>query len=125
MRLLLDTHIFLWTMVESSILDERARRQIVAAGNIAMVSLVSLWELEMKRSLGKLDFPERLYERLPGFGLEILPLTVAHIEAFGLLPVLHRDPFDRMLVAQAKLEQLTLVTRDEEMMRYGVQILKA
>lgn len=125
MRLLLDTHVFLWTVVESSILNDSARRQIAAEGNLSFVSLISLWELEIKRSLGRLDLPERFYERLPGLGCEILPLTVTHIEAVGNLPLLHRDPFDRMLVAQAKSEQLTLVTRDKEMMRYDVSILKA
>lgn len=125
MKLLLDTHVLLWSIEESARLNEITRREIESGENLVLVSLVSLWELEIKQSLGKFKIPERFYQRLPGYGFGILSITLNHVQAVGTLPFLHRDPFDRMLVAQAKAEQLTLVTRDEDIMGYDVPILKA
>lgn len=125
MRLLLDTHVLYWTTGKRLELSEEARRAIDADDALAFVSIVSLWELRIKETIRKIVLTENFYEELIPGGFDILPVTLAHIETLGHLPLLHRDPFDRMLVAQAKAEQLTLVTRDEEMMRYDVPILKA
>lgn len=125
MRLLLDTHVLYWTTGKRLELSEEARKAINSDDSMAFVSIVSLWELRIKESLRKIVLTENFYEELIPGGFDILPVTLAHIETLGHLPHLHRDPFDRMLVAQAKAEQLLLVTRDEKMMRYDVPVLKA
>lgn len=125
MRYLLDSHTLLWATSKSQTLSEPARHEIEAPQNIIFVSLASLWELRLKESLGKLKIPPDFYRQLTETGYELLTLSLAHIEAFGKLPWHHKDPFDRMLVAQATTEQLTLMTRDEEVMKYQVEILRS
>lgn len=125
MNLLLDSHILLWTVEENNSLNTEVRKAITSEENNIVVSIVSLWELEIKRAAGKLRLPENFFNKLPSFRCEILGITLRHIEALGRLPPLHRDPFDRMLVAQAQCEQLILATRDDDITRYKVDILKA
>lgn len=125
MKLLLDTHALLWATSDSNALSAEAREHIASEENIVFVSLVSLWELRIKESLQKIKLPSLFYKNLQPAGFELLPLLLSHIEALGRLPLYHRDPFDRMLVAQARCEQLTLVTRDEEIKKYDVNLLLA
>lgn len=124
MKLLLDTHALLWALTNPKELDPGAREMIVSPENLVYTSLSSLWELQIKESIGKLKLPGDFFEILEPSGFELLPILLAHLKTLRRLPLLHRDPFDRILVAQAQSEQLTLVTRDREIMQYQVNFLK-
>jgi PIN domain nuclease of toxin-antitoxin system len=122
---LLDTNALLWTIGDRSRIRPDALAAIEAPTNLVAVSPVSPWEIEIKRALGKLRAPNDLGQQLERAGFVPLPITVAHGLAAGALPLHHRDPFDRMLVAQAQLEGMTIVTRDRDIARYQVAILPA
>lgn len=125
MRLLLDTHAVIWFTGDPDELAPEARAAIVGASVVA-VSAASVWEISTKTALGKLRPPvDDLPEELSEWGFELLPITRAHAWAVGGLPLLHRDPFDRMLVVQAQLEGLTIVTRDPGITQYQVSALPA
>src|ERR1035438_6959601 len=102
MRLLLDTHILLWWLANNPSLSVRARELIADPDNAVFVSAVSLWEIRLKQSLGKLQLPADFEERLAGESFESLPLLAAHAREVATLPWHHRDPFDRLLIAQAR-----------------------
>jgi PIN domain nuclease of toxin-antitoxin system len=123
MSLLLDTHIALWAITGDATLDEQFLDRLRHDPDI-FLSPVSLWEITIKQATGKLAGPADLAERVRDMGFRELPVTYAHAIAAGRLPPHHRDPFDRMLVAQAAIEGLTLVSRDESIARYDVDILK-
>jgi PIN domain nuclease of toxin-antitoxin system len=122
LRLLLDTHLLLWWLEGSPSLPAQARELIRDPENTVFLSAVSLWEIRLKQSLGKLRLPIDFTERLPGEGFESLALTASHTRQVGLLPWHHRDPFDRMLVAQALAEKLVLLTADETLAAYGAVV---
>jgi PIN domain nuclease of toxin-antitoxin system len=122
-RLLLDTHALIWWMADAPELPDRARSAIADRSNEVMVSIASLWEIVIKRALGKLEFPEDLETTLTAEGFGLLPVGLAHLRALESLPVLHRDPFDRMLVAQALADGLVMVSGDPAVARYGAPIL--
>src|ERR1019366_1160016 len=113
MRLLLDTHILLWWLADSPSLSDRAREVIGDPDNAVFVSAVSLWEIWLKQSLGKLRLPSDFEQRLAGESFESLPLLAAHTREVASLPWHHRDPFDRMLIAQARATELKFVIADE------------
>jgi PIN domain nuclease of toxin-antitoxin system len=121
-RLLLDTHVLLWWSTDSPRLQESARDAIRSAGRV-VVSAASAWEAAIKAGSGKLtlNVPFEAVAEVNGF--EKLPITFAHAAAVATLPEHHRDPFDRMLVAQAQAEGLTLVTHDRALDPYGIPIL--
>ena len=123
-RLLLDTHVFLWWRGMPDKLLAEARTAIAEA-EIVFVSAASAWEAAIKSSLGRLKIPGPMEKGVVASGFEKLPITFAHVERIGLLPLHHRDPFDRLLVAQAQAEDLQLVTRDRVMESYEVSILWA
>ena len=123
MRILLDTHLLLWWLTNSSSLSAKARILISEPANTVFVSAVSLWEIWLKVSLGKLRVPDSFEERLGNEFFESLPLTSRHTREISLLPWHHRDPFDRMLVAQAKAEKLVLLTADNSIGAYGEFVL--
>lgn len=125
MRLLLDTHTFLWSLTEPQRLSEHARRVLENAQNEVFVSSVSAWEIAVKRAIGKLKAPNSLEAGLTEQGFTPLPLTFFHAERAGTLPPIHGDPFDRMLVAQAQAEGLIIVTRDRHLSRYDVPTMSA
>lgn len=125
MKLLLDTHTLLWAVSKEEFLNEQARQEIASEINVVFVSIASLWEIRIKESLGKIILPPDFYQGIGPSGFEILPITLAHLETLGRLPSHHRDPFDRMLIAQAQCEQLLLVSRDEEIRKYDVSLLQA
>ena len=122
MRLLLDTHLLLWWLEGSPSLPAQARETIRDPENTVFVSAVSLWEIWLKQSLGKLRLPVDFTERLAAESFESLPLLASHTRQVGLLPWHHRDPFDRMLVAQAQAEKLLLLTADEALTAYGAVV---
>ncbi len=125
MRLLLDTHILLWWLAGDPALPAPARGLIQDPENTIFVSAVSLWEIWLKHSLGKLRLPEDFEEKLARESFENLPLTAAHTRGVALLPWHHRDPFDRMLIAQAQAERLNFLTADEIAAAYGDMVLLA
>jgi PIN domain nuclease of toxin-antitoxin system len=124
LRLLLDTHILLWWLAENPKLSVTARARIAEA-EIVYVSAASVWEMAIKVSTGKLRAPDDLKKQMQRHGFEELPVSVNHALEVATLPRHHTDPFDRMLVAQASFESLTLVTADPELAVYGVPILRA
>ena len=125
MRLLLDTHTLLWFLGEPDTLSPAARRAIVDA-DVVGVSAASFWEISTKITRGRLRVPsDDLLGEVREWGFETLALTPRHAWAAGALPPHHRDPFDRMLVAQAQLEGLTIVTREPAIAGYQVAILAA
>ena len=124
MNLLLDTHAVLWFVAGAAELRSAARDAIETADR-TYVSSASIWELAVKHALGRLLAPDNLPERLRDLGFIELALGWEHARVAGELPLHHRDPFDRMLVAQAIVERLTIVTRDDMIGRYGVPIIAA
>lgn len=123
MTLLLDTHIALWAITGDSSLGEDFLDRLRHDPDIYL-SPVSLWEIVIKQGIGKLPGPADLAERVLDMGFLELPVTHRHAIAAGRLPLHHRDPFDRMLVAQASTEGFALVSRDESVALYDVDILK-
>jgi PIN domain nuclease of toxin-antitoxin system len=123
-RLLLDTHALLWWLDDDARLD-RAAADAIAEAEFVAVSAASAWEIGIKQSIGKLAGPDDLRAELATNGFAELPVSVTHALAAGALPPHHSDPFDRMLVAQARLEGLTLVTRDDRLADYGIAHLRA
>jgi PIN domain nuclease of toxin-antitoxin system len=120
MKLLLDTHAFLWWDSNDNRLPSMFHSVIASPRNQVFVSAVTVWEISIKRGLGKLVFAGAVGKAIEGHGFGTLPITVDQAEWAASLPQLHRDPFDRLLVAQAQLEGLILVTVDEEILRYAV-----
>jgi PIN domain nuclease of toxin-antitoxin system len=123
-KLLLDTNVLIWWLADDPSLSQAAREAISGADRVA-VSAASAWEIAIKRALGKLEAPDDLETELDREGFERLSISVAHALRGGALPLHHTDPFDRLLVAQAELDGLTLVTRDERLAAYGVAVLPA
>ncbi|QIM15654.1 type II toxin-antitoxin system VapC family toxin [Leucobacter insecticola] len=121
MRLLLDTHVLLWWLADSPRLLPKHREIISDGANDVLVSSVSVAEISIQASLGKLDAPSNTVEAIEQSGFRLLPLEASHAEELRSLPWHHRDPFDRMLIAQARVEQLTLITRDHEFAQYDVK----
>jgi PIN domain nuclease of toxin-antitoxin system len=124
MRLLLDSHVALWWLNDDPQLGKLARTAIVDADQV-YVSAVTPWELGIKRALGKLSFPEGLSALIIKQGFESLPIRPEHAERAPELPRHHGDPFDRMLLAQAEMEQLRIVTADAQFEPYGLDLLAA
>ena len=124
-RLLLDTHALIWWLSDVSELAESARAQIADPRNEIFVSAITGWEIAVKRAKGRITAPHNLAALVEERGFIHLPLTFHHAEKAGDLPMHHRDPFDRFLIAQAQAEGLVLVTRDARIPLYGVRTLAA
>ena len=122
MRILLDTHLLLWWLEAHPSLPAKAREMIGDPENTVFVSAVSLWEIWLKQSLGKLRLPVDFTERLATESFESLPLMASQTRHVSSLPWRHHDPFDRMLVAQAQVEKLVLLTADEALAAYGTVV---
>ncbi len=125
MRLLLDTNALFWSLVEPERLSRHATDEIEDRSNDVFISVVSAWEIGVKRAKGKLEMPAALGPMLEQKSFEVLPVTLPHALAVESLPPHHHDPFDRILVAQAQIEKLTLVTSDREMRHYPISLLPA
>ncbi len=120
MRLLLDTHILIWWTTDDPRLQRSQVEAIGAEENSIYVSAVSAWEISIKRNRAKLAFEGTVEGALQRHRFEPLAVSIGHAEKAGSLPLIHSDPFDRLLVAQAQMEGLTLVTVDEQILRYPV-----
>lgn len=127
MNFLLDTHLLLWAASEPERISKKARSLLLDPGNRLVFSSASLWEIAIKRGLGREDFKvdaRRLWRMLLANGYLELAVTSEHALVAGDLPTLHKDPFDRILVAQARVEGLTLLTVDKTVAKYGEAVLK-
>jgi PIN domain nuclease of toxin-antitoxin system len=120
--LLLDTHVVLWWLSDDPTLAEDIKKRLDIEPDV-YVSSATVWEVAIKQAIGKLIEPADLPERIRDSGFRQLPITAEHAIEAGRLPLIHRDPFDRMLVAQARRENLTMVTRDAEIQKYDVAVL--
>lgn len=124
MRLLLDTHVVLWELSGTRSVGPKARQAIIAATEL-MFSVVSFAEIGIKAAVGKLTIPDDLHEHLTRTGIGVLALAADHGLAVAQLPMHHRDPFDRLLIAQARSEGLTVVTADRRFGDYDVNVIDA
>lgn len=124
MNYLLDTHIILWWLTDPKLIAPKASKIIADKENNIFVSSASLWEMAIKKSIGRLTLPRNIVEILQTDGFQIIP--IAHEEALGIsdLPQIHQDPFDRILVMQAKLYNYVLITRDKNVTDYPVITIK-
>lgn len=127
-RILLDTHAWLWMNGSPERLPETARLLLSDAESVLFLSAASIWEISIKVAVGKLDLPEPperyIVARLVANRIDALPIQPLHAIRAAALPMHHRDPFDRMLVAQAQIEGLELMTRDDDVLRYEVETLR-
>lgn len=128
MRILLDTHVWLWLQHAPERLGREALALLEDLDNELFLSAASAWEIAIKHALGKLPLPEVPAEYMPSrmatSGTASLPVTTRHALHVAMLPTHHRDPFDRLLVAQAQLEGMTLVTADRQFRPYGLELLE-
>jgi PIN domain nuclease of toxin-antitoxin system len=124
MRLLIDTHSFLWFVQGDPRLGASARHLVTDAANDRFLSLVSVWEMAIKLSVGKLSLGQPIEafiaQQLNQNGLSLLGIDISHVAAVAVLPLHHRDPFDRLLIAQAKVERMSMVSNDAVFDAYGV-----
>ncbi len=125
MRLLLDSHVVVWWSLFPARLKASTRDALSASDNEVLLSAASVWELNLKIAKQKLALPGDYSARLLADGFEELPITIEHAARTATLPPLHADPFDRLLIAQALIEGLLLVTSDREILRYDVPTLDA
>lgn len=127
MRILLDTHAFLWWNEANPALSKRASGVLSNPRHTLLLSVVSAWEIVIKTQAGRLRLPEPpsvyIPTRTAHYGMEILPVSLAHVLAAESLPVHHRDPFDRLLIAQAGVERLPILSADPQMRQYAVEVL--
>lgn len=121
MRVLLDTHVLLWAVLNDPRLT-KAQAQAISQGEVYLSS-ATIWEIGIKRAIGKLDVPEDLFEVAVDAGCRPLPISWTHVEAAAALPQHHSDPFDRMLIAQALCEGLTLASSDSKLVVYDVALV--
>lgn len=128
MRLLLDTHVAVWTLVSSKLISASGRALIADPANEVYVSVVSIWEIAIKHALGRSSAPvlsaDQAIEEFAISGFAILDITATHAAATQTLPLLHKDPFDRLLVAQALAGPMRLLTRDPQVIRYDSSITR-
>jgi PIN domain nuclease of toxin-antitoxin system len=125
MTLLLDTHAFLWWLDDPQKLSKAARKAISDGKNTVYISAAVAWEIAIKRALGKLEAPDDLESAITANRFLPLPISIAHTQALRFLPDHHRDPFDRLLIAQARHEGFRLVSRDPHVPHYGVSHIVA
>ncbi|HSK49916.1 MAG TPA: type II toxin-antitoxin system VapC family toxin [Solirubrobacterales bacterium] len=125
MRLLLDTHTLLWTLAEPGRLSKQALAAITAEDSDVFVSIVSPWEMAIAKARGRMNSPDDLEDRLEQNRFELVPIRMRHVRAIESMPHHHRDPFDRMLIAQAQVDGMTLVSVDRKMRQYPVSLMPA
>ncbi len=123
MKLLLDTHALLALLSSDYPLSEGAQEAIEQPDAQLLASAVNVWEIAIKRKIGKLEAPGDVIERIDDAGTEILAITARHAQTGGGLPLHHRDPFDRLLIAQAKIEGCAILTKDTAFASYGVPVV--
>ncbi len=125
MTLLLDTHALLWWLEDPQLLSKAARKAVADGKNTVYISAAVAWEIAIKKALGKLDAPDDLEAMMAANRFLPLSITVAHALAVALLPPIHSDPFDRLIIAQTRHEGFTLVSRDRHVLSYGVAHIAA
>jgi len=125
MNLLLDTHVLLWWLADDPTLGKDARDTIADATNLVLVSAATVWEIVIKKALGKVELPSGFRETLDSQPFTRLDITADHAFQVERLPAIHRDPFDRILIAQCMTEGLVLATRDKNIRRYGIRTIEA
>lgn len=125
MNLFLDTHVLLWWLDDNPLLSKQAKKYIADVDNIIFISAVVIWEIRVKEALGKLEIAPDFFNIVKQQGFEILSITAQHANKVGDIPMHHRDPFDRMLIAQAIEESLTIVTHDRAFKAYKIPIIEA
>jgi len=127
MKLLLDTHVFLWWILGSPRLPQRVKQIIADPKHTVVLSAVSVWEMVIKAKLGKLRLPAQPEVFIPaqihGSAFEVLPIHLRHVLNILKLPDIHQDPFDRLLVTQAKMEKLAILSADRNLARYPVKVI--
>ena len=127
MRILLDTHAFIWWDNAPSKLATTARSHCQSPGNTLLLSIISVWEMQIKLQIGKMTLPAPLMDivnnQIKANQLELLPVALSHISALDNLPMHHKDPFDRMLVAQAITEGIPIISADPALMQYPVTMI--
>ncbi len=127
MRIVLDTHALLWFIMGNAQLSRRARELIEEPGNVRLLSMASLWEMAIKASLGKLILAQPFSVLFPRIlhanDIELLAIGVEHVAAVATLPFYHRDPFDRMIVAQSMVEDVPVLSADSTLDRYAIERL--
>lgn len=122
MKLLLNTHTLIWWLKNDPTLFEGAKKAISNPDNLVFISAASAWEIAIKKSLGKLDAPDDLETQIEKHNFQLLPITIAHGVAVGKLPWHHKDPFDRIIIAQAICESMTIITRDKKFNSYNISL---
>ncbi|GIJ27216.1 twitching motility protein PilT [Micromonospora qiuiae] len=122
MTLLLDTHVVIWWLTDDPGLSPEIKHRLDHEPDV-FVSAATIWEIAIKQAIGKIKEPENLPELVRGSGFRHLSITADHAIFAGQLPMIHRDPFDRMLVAQARCENLVLASRDSAVQQYDVPVL--
>lgn len=129
MNVLVDTHAWIWSLASPERLSAEARTVLSSRRNVVYLSAASAWELAIKAALGKIELPEPFEAFVPSrmarLGITPLPVTHAHALRVSSLPPHHRDPFDRLLVAQAIVERLPILTADAAFERYGIELIRA
>ena len=123
MNVLLDTRLILWWLNDDEKLIAEHRNIITTVENICFISAASIWEISIKQKLGKLQIPANYIEELKKEGFQELPVSWDHCSLVSVLPLIHRDPFDRLLIAQSKLENLTLISADEMIKQYDISVI--
>ncbi len=127
MRIILDTHAFLWWIIDDPQLSPRAREIMGEGDNDLFLSVASGWEIAIKAQLGRLRLPDRadrfVPEQLTRNGIEVLPIQMSHVLHVARLPEIHRDPFDRLIVAQSIIEKVPILTHDEHIREYSVKTI--
>lgn len=127
MRILIDTHVFLWWTTADPRLPGRVKTRLLNSDNSLFLSVVSVWEVAIKVQRGKLHLPERLSpyfaSRLDAYRIDTLPVAIEHAIETASLPAHHRDPFDRLLIAQARVEDVPILTSDTNFRKYSVEVI--
>lgn len=124
MNILLDTNAFLWAIANPKKIPQHIADIIIDPSNTVYYSVVNVWEVSIKRALGKLNMPNNIEQEIKIHDFSELQIKTSHVSAVELLPPIHKDPFDRMLVAQAIIEKLTIVTGDKNILKYDIKTLE-
>ena len=124
MQYLLDTHALIWWLANDPSLDPNAKVEIASPNNLIFVSAASTWEISIKKAIGKLDSPEDIMKQIAKNKFKSLPINIEETLTIETLPPHHQDPFDRILIAQAQVFDLTIITRDRQFSLYDLNLLK-
>lgn len=125
MRYLLDTHVFIWAMENKKRLPESIKNEIINPSNTIFVSVATVWELIIKSAKKKLKAPKDIKGDIAASNFQLLSIEIEHVLNVRKLPDIHKDPFDRILITQAKVEKLTLITSDPKIWKYKIPSIKA